>query len=113
MASILFRETTTIGVRRSLKDRWFLKRDFFDVETEFGTIKVKCTFLEGKCVNAKPEYDVCCEAAELFGAPLKEVQASASAAAWSKVSDAENCGQLALLSEDNTSTVQSEVEEGR
>jgi uncharacterized protein (DUF111 family) len=51
------------------------------VETRFGTVRVKVARLEGRVVNAQPEYDDCELLAGEQGVPVKEVLAEA-ASAW-------------------------------
>lgn len=54
--AILFRETTTIGVRRSRVQRELLERRVYEVETPYGPAKGKvCTF-EGREIRY-PEYE--------------------------------------------------------
>jgi len=59
LEEILFRETTTIGLRRFPVEKRVLKRTFEDIETPYGKITVKRAFYQGACVNVKPEYEQC------------------------------------------------------
>ncbi len=77
MAELMFRETTTIGVRYSLQRRKTLRRDFVKVETPFGAVAVKVSLLDGRTVNFSPEFEDCRRLADRAGAALKEVQAAA------------------------------------
>lgn len=79
-AALLFRETTTFGVRVSQHLRFCLARETRMVETRFGPIAMKIAFLDGEVVQASPEFRDCREAAQRFGAPLKEVYAAAAVA---------------------------------
>ncbi|MEW6399925.1 MAG: nickel insertion protein, partial [Bacillota bacterium] len=49
--------------------------------TRFGTLRVKCAYLDGKLVNVAPEYEDCKAAAASSGVPLKVVMAEATRAA--------------------------------
>jgi len=80
LAGILFRETTTLGVRFSHHRRLCLRREMRTVETPFGPIAVKTAFLGGELVQASPEFRDCEGAARRLGVPLKEVYAAATAA---------------------------------
>ena len=59
LEEVLFRETTTIGLRRFPVEKCVLKRTFEEVETPYGKIMVKRAFYKGECVNVKPEYEQC------------------------------------------------------
>ncbi len=74
IAAIL-RETTTIGVRYSARERTVLARTIVDVETRYGTIAIKVAG-----TNAAPEYEACAAAARRYAVPVKLVYAAALAA---------------------------------
>jgi hypothetical protein len=78
---ILFRETTTIGVREYPVQRYALQRAAATVDTGYGAIRVK--FVHGAGIERRwtPEYDDCRRAAEATGTPLQEVYRSAIEAA--------------------------------
>lgn len=79
---LLFRETTTIGVREHLVQRYALARETRLVTTSHGEIRVKMVRGAGPEPRWAPEYDDCRRAAEATGAPLQAVyQAAAQAAA--------------------------------
>jgi hypothetical protein len=77
---LLFRETTTLGIRRRSDERVILDRSFVTVETAFGRIRVKVASLDGEQRNAMPEYEDCRRAAREHGVPLKLVIEAALAA---------------------------------
>lgn len=83
IAAIL-RETTTIGVRFSRRERTVMARESVPVSTRYGTIGVKVARDDGRVVNAAPEYEDCWAAARAHGVPVKLVFAAALAAfdAW-------------------------------
>jgi len=74
LAQLILRESTTLGVRMYHAERMTLPREEREVETKYGTIKVKVAFdQEGKIINLMPEYENCRQAAEKKNVPLKEV----------------------------------------
>lgn len=79
--SIIFAETTTLGVREESITRWSLEREFKTVATKYGPISCKIAKKGGEIMNISAEYEDCKKAAAKYGAPLKEVQREALAAA--------------------------------
>jgi uncharacterized protein (TIGR00299 family) protein len=75
---LLFRETTTLGVRQSHVQRRALERESIFVETSFGSIRLKIARLNGQILNVAPEYEDCQRVAAERGIPLKQVLAEAS-----------------------------------
>jgi uncharacterized protein (DUF111 family) len=73
MKEILFKETTTLGVRYYPLTVHRLERVFNKVETEWGTITVKEGILNGQVVQRAPEYEECKSLARLHDIPLKKV----------------------------------------
>jgi hypothetical protein len=80
LEEILFRETTTLGVRRQEWERTVLERETATVETAYGPIRVKIGRRGGIVYNAWPEFDDCQRAAGERGVAVKEVLAAALAA---------------------------------
>jgi uncharacterized protein (TIGR00299 family) protein len=74
LTELLFRETTTLGVRSFEVQRRALEREVVRVETSFGAIDVKVARMNGRVVNEKPEYEQCREAARLAGVALRDVE---------------------------------------
>ena len=77
LADIVFRETTTIGLRYGEVDRECLQRELVAVETPIGTIRFKVARRDGRVFNAVPEFDDCVSAAAAHGIPVKDAQAIA------------------------------------
>ncbi len=77
---LLFRETTTLGVRRQECDRTVLERETATVETAYGPIRVKIGRRGDTVYNAWPEFDDCQRAAKDKKVPVKHVLAEALAA---------------------------------
>jgi uncharacterized protein (TIGR00299 family) protein len=77
LADIVFRETTTIGIRFETMAREVLDRRSEEVTVEGGTIHVKVASRDGAVLNAAPEFDDCLRVATATGRPVKVVQADA------------------------------------
>ena len=77
LAAILFRETTTLGLRYQEVDRERLDRDLVVVDTPFGPIRMKIARRGGGVVNAAPEFDDCARVAHERQVAIKDVQAMA------------------------------------
>jgi pyridinium-3,5-bisthiocarboxylic acid mononucleotide nickel chelatase len=77
LTGLIFRETTTIGVRYTYAYRKTLSREFHKVETGFGPVTMKVSLLDGKPVNFAPEFEDCRRLAAESGVALKEIQAAA------------------------------------
>ena len=81
--SVIFSQTTTLGVRRHAVDRLSVPRVIEEVETPFGRVKVKMAQW-GNQTRVTPEYADCRRAAQSFSVPLKDVLLAALDAARSK-----------------------------
>jgi hypothetical protein len=77
LSEIIFRETTTIGLRYSEVDRECLQRELVTVETPVGTVRIKVAWRHGRLVNAVPEFEDCVALAAARRLSVKEVQALA------------------------------------
>jgi len=76
-ADVIFRETTTIGLRHYEVERECLRREIVSVETPYGAIRFKVAWRDGRVVNAVPEFEDCARAARDHDVAVKEVQATA------------------------------------
>ena len=83
LAEVLFRETTTLGMRLLPVQRRVLSREMRNVTTPYGVVKVKVGSLNGQVLNVAPEFEDCKRLAIEMGVPLKVVLQSALAAAQS------------------------------
>jgi pyridinium-3,5-bisthiocarboxylic acid mononucleotide nickel chelatase len=77
LSDIVFRETTTIGLRHAEVERECLTRDVVTVETPLGPVRVKRAWRGGRIVNAAPEFEDCAAIARNTAHSVKEVQAIA------------------------------------
>jgi uncharacterized protein (TIGR00299 family) protein len=81
LMSILFAETSTLGVREQLVTRHCLARAIHMLETPYGPVRVKVASWGDGQVKAAPEYEDCRRLAEASGVPLREVYRAAERAA--------------------------------
>jgi pyridinium-3,5-bisthiocarboxylic acid mononucleotide nickel chelatase len=78
MCDLIFRETTTLGVRYRNEQREILTREFVTVETEYGPIRIKVSRgRDGRVMNASPEFEDCRIAAEKHQVGLRDAQTAA------------------------------------
>ena len=75
--AMLFAETTTLGVRSQLLDRYALPREHVTVATRFGAVRVKVSHADGRIQHASPEFEDCRKLAEDENVPLQEVMEQA------------------------------------
>ncbi|MBU3214904.1 nickel pincer cofactor biosynthesis protein LarC [Clostridium estertheticum] len=73
MKEILFRETTTLGVRSFKVDKTKLKREFIKINTSYGEVTVKESYYKGEKIKSKFEYEECKRIAKSTGVPISEV----------------------------------------
>ncbi|MDQ0198026.1 nickel pincer cofactor biosynthesis protein LarC2 [Neobacillus ginsengisoli] len=73
MKEILFKETTTLGLRYYPLTVHRLERVFRSVDTQWGTVMVKEGILDGKIVQRAPEFEECKNIAQTHNVPLKKV----------------------------------------
>jgi len=80
IADVVFRETTTIGLRHHEVDRECLAREIVTVSTALGPIRFKVSSRNGHVVTATPEFEDCATLAAANNLAVREVQAVAIAA---------------------------------
>jgi uncharacterized protein (TIGR00299 family) protein len=80
LENLLFRETTTLGIRRREEERVILEREFVTVDTQYGKVRMKIASATGEILNAMPEYEDCRRAAREHGVALRGVMEAAMAA---------------------------------
>ena len=69
----IFLHTSTVGVRRFPVERTCMARSTFEVETEFGKVRVKKSVL-GDIKKIKPEFDDLKACADKAGVSIREIQ---------------------------------------
>ena len=77
LLQLIFRETSTLGIRVREENRVILAREITPVETDFGVIHIKTGSWQGEEWNAAPEFEDCRRAAAAFDVPLKTVMQAA------------------------------------
>jgi pyridinium-3,5-bisthiocarboxylic acid mononucleotide nickel chelatase len=75
--ALIFRETTTLGIRRTVQQRTILHRAVETIATPLGSVRVKIAHYGDRLVNAQPEYEDCAQLARQHRIPLQAVQALA------------------------------------
>ncbi len=73
MKTILFTETTTLGIRYYPLTVHRMERTYTKVKTKWGEVTVKIGLLHGEVVQRSPEYEECKTLAETFDVPLKTI----------------------------------------
>ncbi len=101
LRELLFRETTTLGVRSYEVDRHALRREFRTIATEFGAIDVKVAFVNGMMRSGEPEFDQCRRQAEKFGVAVRAVE------------DAARCAFADEIKNENSTVVRTACGRGR
>jgi pyridinium-3,5-bisthiocarboxylic acid mononucleotide nickel chelatase len=77
LADIIFRETTTIGLRHYEVERECLEREIIAVDTSLGQVRFKLAWRDGRVINATPEFEDCAALARTHNISVKDVQALA------------------------------------
>lgn len=76
--AVIFRETTTLGIRRTTQQRAILQREIQQVEIEYGLVRVKIAWKgqspEKVIANVQPEYEDCADLARKHNIPWREIQ---------------------------------------
>lgn len=79
--SVIFQETTTLGIRKLTQQRTILAREIEEIQTIYGTVRMKVasqgTGEKKKIVNVHPEYEDCARLARQHQQPLHIVQQAA------------------------------------
>lgn len=70
---VIFKETTSLGVRKFPVDKVMLERAFVKHSTRYGEVTIKNSYYEGKLVKYKPEYEDCKRLAEENGVPISKI----------------------------------------
>lgn len=77
IARLVFRETSTIGIRTRREQRYVLPRRHEAVQTQWGEVRMKIAQIKGSVSNYSPEYEDCRRIAEQHHVPLKHVMQEA------------------------------------
>jgi uncharacterized protein (TIGR00299 family) protein len=77
LTELIFRDSTTIGVRYQEMWRECLDREMVTVTTPVGPVRFKVAHRQGRVLNAQPEFDDMAKLSAERGIPIKDVQALA------------------------------------
>lgn len=81
LRTLLFRQTTTLGIRESSVTRWALPRQIRTVTTCYGEVRIKEATLDDNTRKFAPEHDDCVARAAAHGVSVREVWIAAMQAA--------------------------------
>jgi uncharacterized protein (TIGR00299 family) protein len=88
--TMIFRETTTLGIRYSTQKRTVLEREMQTVETPYGVVSIKVAWIGADAdkiiTNAQPEYEDCSLLARQHGVSWREVQRLAQSIWYQEIS---------------------------
>lgn len=73
LEEVIFRETTTLGIRKYTTQRSCLERDQRTVTVRGLPIKIKIAFLHGELLKYAPEYEDCLQVSRDFNCTLREI----------------------------------------
>lgn len=82
LSSVIFSETSTLGIRTREVTRFEAVRESKLIETLFGNVHVKVKYLRGRPVSVVPEYEDCSKIAKDHQIPLSEIFQQVSSRAW-------------------------------
>ena len=77
LEDIIFKESTTIGIRRMQMERSVLERRIVKADTKYGPISLKEVKLPDGTMRHYPEYSDATAAAQKYGVPLRDVMEEA------------------------------------
>ncbi len=70
---VIFSQSTTIGLRQYSVERYMLRREVLQLETEYGRVAVKRSYYGGRMVHEKPEFEQCVALARANKVSLEEI----------------------------------------
>jgi len=73
LRGILFQETSTLGVRQTLVDRYSLPRTIQEISTSFGNVRIKVAGEGTPYQKASPEFEDCQKLAQENKIPIQQV----------------------------------------
>jgi uncharacterized protein (DUF111 family) len=82
LAELIFQQTSTLGIRRTLSSRYLLQRSSVTVKVLGQSVRVKLGYQGERLVNVAPEYEDCRRVAEILAMPVKLIYQQAIAAYW-------------------------------
>lgn len=82
--AVLFRETTTLGIRRQQQSRHILQREIVTITTAYGPVRVKLGYAGSDLLTLQPEYEDCAQLATTHNLAWREIHRLAVAAAYAQ-----------------------------
>jgi uncharacterized protein (TIGR00299 family) protein len=70
---VIFKETTSLGIRKYKVEKTMLNREFVKVNTQFGEVTVKNSYYQGELVKYKAEYEDCRSLAQKNNMPIAKI----------------------------------------
>ncbi len=70
---LIFKETTTLGIRRREVQRSCLRRKYLKLDSTLGEVTIKAAYYEGDLIKYAPEYEECKEIARRERVRLQDV----------------------------------------
>jgi pyridinium-3,5-bisthiocarboxylic acid mononucleotide nickel chelatase len=87
---VIFKETSTLGIRKDVQIRSILPREIESVVTKYGSVRVKIArnnlVGDDSIVNVQPEYEDCAAIAQAHQIPWREIH-QLTLIAWHKLND--------------------------
>jgi uncharacterized protein (DUF111 family) len=77
LETVLFRETTTFGIRRTPHTRTILDREHVEAQTPWGAVRVKLGRRDDEILVRAPEYEDCARVAREHDVPIRDVYEAA------------------------------------
>ena len=72
MISLIFKHTTTLGMRENTSRRYTLQRGYSEVQTHYGSVRIKTAYGYG-VQKSKPEYEDIAKIAKERGMAIQDV----------------------------------------
>lgn len=72
--AVLFQETSTLGIRRSVQQRTILERNIETILTPYGPVRIKVARQGSAVINVQPEFEDCAQLARQYQLPWQQVQ---------------------------------------
>ncbi len=73
LVELIMRESSTLGIRRRMLERYVAERSIEHVDTAWGRVRLKRKYWQGQDLGAMPEYEDCAAIAREHGLALREV----------------------------------------
>ncbi len=82
LENILLTESTSLGLRVFPVQKTILERKAYILQTKFGKVRIKSTYLNGEIVRQKPEYDDCKKISLETGESITQIMREIDASLW-------------------------------